>query len=87
MTNDECLPRPAAVSGLGICASSFTRHSSFVIRHFIISCLLLGSVALAQNSPRIGYVFPAGTVLRHGSDEQKRTWLPQVADGRKRLGD
>jgi acyl-CoA dehydrogenase len=30
-------------------------------------------------------MYVMGTVLRHGSDEQKRTYLPQVADGRKRL--
>jgi acyl-CoA dehydrogenase len=30
-------------------------------------------------------MYVMGTLLRHGSDEQKRTWLPQVADGRKRL--
>jgi len=64
MTNDECLPRPAAVSGLGIRASSFIRHSSFVIRHFtqlVAVCFLLNAgLAFAQNTPRIGYVFPAG---------------------------
>ncbi|MEM9464582.1 MAG: acyl-CoA dehydrogenase family protein [Actinomycetota bacterium] len=30
-------------------------------------------------------MYVMGTVLRHGSDEQKRHYLPQVADGRKRL--
>ena len=30
-------------------------------------------------------MYVMGTVLRHGSDEQKKTYLPQVADGRKRL--
>jgi acyl-CoA dehydrogenase len=30
-------------------------------------------------------MYVMGTVLRHGSDEQKRRVLPQVADGRKRL--
>jgi acyl-CoA dehydrogenase len=30
-------------------------------------------------------MYVMGTVLRHGSEEQKRTYLPQVADGRKRL--
>lgn len=30
-------------------------------------------------------MYVMGTVLRHGSDEQKQTYLPQVADGRKRL--
>jgi acyl-CoA dehydrogenase len=30
-------------------------------------------------------MYVMGTVLRHGSDEQKRTYLPQVADGRARL--
>ena len=30
-------------------------------------------------------MYVMGTVLRHGSDEQKQHYLPQVADGRKRL--
>ncbi len=30
-------------------------------------------------------MYVMGTVLRHGSDEQKRTYLPQIADGRLRL--
>ncbi len=30
-------------------------------------------------------MYVMGTVLRHGSDEQKQTFLPQIADGRKRL--
>ena len=30
-------------------------------------------------------MYVMGTVLRHGSEEQKRKYLPQVADGRKRL--
>jgi len=30
-------------------------------------------------------MYVMGTVLRHGSDEQKSTYLPQIADGRKRL--
>jgi acyl-CoA dehydrogenase len=30
-------------------------------------------------------MYVMGTVLRHGSDEQKRTYLPQVAAGRTRL--
>ncbi len=30
-------------------------------------------------------MYVMGTVLRHGSDVQKRKYLPQVADGRKRL--
>ncbi|MEM9204240.1 MAG: acyl-CoA dehydrogenase family protein [Actinomycetota bacterium] len=30
-------------------------------------------------------MYVMGTVLRHGSEEQKRHYLPQVADGRKRL--
>jgi acyl-CoA dehydrogenase len=30
-------------------------------------------------------MYVMGTLLRHGSDEQKRHYLPQVADGRKRL--
>ena len=30
-------------------------------------------------------MYVMGTVLRHGSEEQKRRVLPQVADGRKRL--
>ncbi|WP_419924166.1 acyl-CoA dehydrogenase family protein [Candidatus Poriferisocius sp.] len=30
-------------------------------------------------------MYVMGTLLRHGSEEQKRQYLPQVADGRKRL--
>ena len=30
-------------------------------------------------------MYVMGTLLRHGSDDQKSTYLPQVADGRKRL--
>lgn len=30
-------------------------------------------------------MYVMGTVLRHGSEEQKDTYLPQIADGRKRL--
>lgn len=30
-------------------------------------------------------MYVMGTVLRHGSEEQKQRYLPQVADGRKRL--
>jgi len=30
-------------------------------------------------------MYVMGTVLRHGSDDQKQTYLPQIADGRKRL--
>ena len=30
-------------------------------------------------------MYVMGTLLRHGSEEQKRRYLPQVADGRKRL--
>jgi acyl-CoA dehydrogenase len=30
-------------------------------------------------------MYVMGTVLRHGSDEQKQKFLPQIADGRKRL--
>lgn len=30
-------------------------------------------------------MYVMGTVLRHGSEEQKQHYLPQVADGRKRL--
>jgi len=30
-------------------------------------------------------MYVMGTVLRHGSEEQKKHYLPQVADGRKRL--
>ena len=30
-------------------------------------------------------MYVMGTVLRHGSEEQKRTYLPRVADGRTRL--
>ena len=30
-------------------------------------------------------MYVMGTLLRHGSDDQKQHYLPQVADGRKRL--
>ncbi len=30
-------------------------------------------------------MYTMGTVLRHGSDEQKAKWLPQIADGKLRL--
>jgi len=30
-------------------------------------------------------MYVMGTLLRHGSEDQKRRWLPQVAEGRKRL--
>ena len=49
--------------------------------------MILEEIAASGGNPSACHaqMYVMGTVLRHGSEEQKRTVLPQVADGRKRL--
>jgi acyl-CoA dehydrogenase len=35
--------------------------------------------------PAHAQMYTMGTILRHGSDEQKKKWLPEIASGRLRL--
>src|ERR1700740_8613 len=39
----------------------------------------------ATPAPCHAQMYTMGTVLRHGSEEQKAKWLPQIADGKLRL--
>ena len=49
--------------------------------------VILEEIAASGGNPSACHaqMYVMGTVLRHGSDEQKATYLPMVADGRKRL--
>jgi len=49
--------------------------------------VILEEIAASGGNPSACHaqMYVMGTVLRHGSEEQKRHYLPQVADGRKRL--
>ncbi len=49
--------------------------------------VILEEISAAGGNPSACHaqMYVMGTVLRHGSDEQKQKYLPQVADGRKRL--
>ncbi|MEM9037958.1 MAG: acyl-CoA dehydrogenase family protein [Actinomycetota bacterium] len=52
-----------------------------------MASVILEEISASGGNPSACHaqMYVMGTLLRHGSDEQKRTWLPQVADGRKRL--
>jgi len=49
--------------------------------------VILEEIAASGGNPSACHaqMYVMGTVLRHGSDEQKSKYLPMVADGRKRL--
>ncbi|TDT18373.1 acyl-CoA dehydrogenase [Ilumatobacter fluminis] len=49
--------------------------------------VILEEIAASGGNPSACHaqMYVMGTLLRHGSDEQKEHYLPQVADGRKRL--
>lgn len=49
--------------------------------------VVLEEIAASGGNPSACHaqMYVMGTLLRHGSEEQKRRWLPQIADGRKRL--
>ncbi len=49
--------------------------------------VILEEIAVSGGNPSACHaqMYVMGTVLRHGSDEQKQHYLPMVADGRKRL--
>ena len=49
--------------------------------------MILEEISASGGNPSACHaqMYVMGTLLRHGSDEQKQHYLPQVADGRKRL--
>ena len=49
--------------------------------------MILEEISASGGNPSACHaqMYVMGTVLRHGSEEQKQHYLPQVADGRKRL--
>ncbi len=49
--------------------------------------VILEEIAASGGNPSACHaqMYIMGTLLRHGSDEQKQRYLPQIADGRKRL--
>ena len=49
--------------------------------------VILEEIAASGGNPAVCHaqMYVMGTLLRHGSEEQKRHYLPQIADGRKRL--
>lgn len=49
--------------------------------------VILEEIAASGGNPAVCHaqMYVMGTLLRHGSEEQKRQYLPQIADGRKRL--
>ena len=49
--------------------------------------VILEEIAAGGGNPAVCHaqMYVMGTLLRHGSEEQKRHYLPQIADGRKRL--
>lgn len=51
------------------------------------AAVILEEISASGGNPSACHaqMYVMGTVLRHGSEEQKRQYLPQVADGRKRL--
>lgn len=51
------------------------------------AAVILEEISASGGNPSACHaqMYVMGTVLRHGSEEQKQRYLPQVADGRKRL--
>jgi alkylation response protein AidB-like acyl-CoA dehydrogenase len=51
------------------------------------AAVILEEISASGGNPSACHaqMYVMGTVLRHGSEEQKQCYLPQVADGRKRL--
>jgi acyl-CoA dehydrogenase len=51
------------------------------------ACVILETIAASGGNPAACHaqMYVMGTLLRHGSDEQKRSWLPRVASGELRL--
>lgn len=49
--------------------------------------VILEEISASGGNPSAGHaqMYVMGTLLRHGSEEQKQHYLPMVADGRKRL--
>ncbi|MDE0067633.1 MAG: acyl-CoA/acyl-ACP dehydrogenase [Acidimicrobiaceae bacterium] len=49
--------------------------------------VILEEISASGGNPAVCHaqMYVMGTLLRHGSEEQKRHYLPQIADGRKRL--
>ena len=49
--------------------------------------VILEEIAASGGNPAVCHaqMYVMGTLLRHGSEEQKQHYLPQIADGRKRL--
>ena len=49
--------------------------------------VILEEISASGGNPAVCHaqMYVMGTLLRHGSEEQKRNYLPQIADGRKRL--
>ena len=48
-------------------------------------CILGGQPSGANAGPATPDVYTMGTLLRHGSEEQKREYLPKIARGDLRL--
>src|SRR5829696_4277499 len=51
------------------------------------ACVILETIAASGGNPAACHaqMYVMGTLLRHGSEEQKRRWLPRVASGELRL--
>jgi acyl-CoA dehydrogenase len=51
------------------------------------ACVILETIAASGGNPAACHaqMYVMGTLLRHGSEEQKRRWLPPVASGELRL--
>src|SRR5215467_12314771 len=51
------------------------------------ACVILEEIAASGGNPSACHaqMYVMGTLLRHGSEEQRREWLPKIAAGELRL--